>query len=128
MYSYCVIPAQNHCEDFFAFVDHLQASVHDKELFRSSKIDKVEVDTLKGGWQVWLSVKHALPEEVLLQAQAYLVEHCGLSYVKIIAVSESIEDYLQSHWSNFIELVVKQDHGLNQLLTKVDIHFRASHH
>lgn len=125
MYSYCVIPAQDHCEDFFAFIDQLQASVQDKELFRSSKIEKVEVDTIKGGWKVWLSVKHTLPEELLSQAQAYLVEHCGLSYVKIIAVSQSIEDYLQAHWPNFIELVVKQDHGLNQLLTKASWTFSS---
>jgi DNA polymerase-3 subunit alpha (Gram-positive type) len=125
MYSYCVIPAANHCEDFFSFIDHLQASVHDKELFCSSKIEKVEVDTIKGGWEVWLSVKQTLPEELLSQAQAYLVEHCGLSYVKIITVCEGIEDYLKANWQNFIELVVKQDHGLNQMLTKAKWTFSA---
>jgi DNA polymerase III subunit alpha, Gram-positive type len=118
MYSYCVIPAQDHCKEFFTFVDHLQASVHEKELFRSSKIEKVEVDTVKGGWEVLLSVKQTLPGELIQQAQSYLASHCGLKYVKIIAVSGSFADYLKVNWQNFIEQVVKQDSGLKHLLIK----------
>ncbi len=125
MYSYCVIPAQDHCKEFFAFVDQLQASVHDKDLFRSSKIERVEVDTIKGGWKVLLSVKQALPVELIDQAQTYLVKHCGLTYVKFVAVSGSLEDYFHSYWENFIELVVKQDSGLKHLLVKAAWTFSA---
>lgn len=105
MPCYCVIPDQVHRDQFMAFVDELEVSDQEKQLLHHCDIEKVLVDTERGGWHVAMQSLYKIPLKLLRQAEMYLAEHCGLEYVEFTCsvvppqkAVTSLEEYIRHSW------------------------------
>ena len=115
MYSYCIVPSNP--ENFLAFVTQLPIPAEDKELLRYSKVTKVEVNTNKSTWEIFMNVPQKLSEQTLLLASKKLCTDCGLKKVQFVQQLRILEVYLEKEWKHFVAEVSNGIYSIKHLLT-----------
>lgn len=115
MYSYCIVPSNP--ENFLAFVTQLPIPAADKESLRYSKVTKVEVNTNKSTWEIFMNVPKKLSEQTLLVASQKLCADCGLKKVQFVQNLKILEVYLKKEWQYFVAEISNGVYSIKHLLT-----------
>ena len=114
MHSFCIVP--NNCENFWLFVSSLPIKEADKAILKQCKIAKVQVDTKKNCWEVFLDTPKSLPDHILSLAAQQLCKNCGIKEVHFIPKLKILNTYLETEWLDFVQHVAKDNPTVKHLL------------
>ncbi len=124
MHSYCIIP--DNPQNFLNFITKLPIRVEDKEILQAASVTKVDVDTNKSTWKVFLTVPKELSKETLSLAAQQLCGDCGLTKVSFLQTVKVLEDYLAKDWLHFVTEVAKGVYSIKHLLGTAQWNFDGS--
>lgn len=114
MHSYCIIP--NNCENFWLFVSSLPVSDAEKSMLKQCGISKVQVDTKRNCWEVFLTTQTPLPEHLLTLAARQLCSNCGIKEVRFLQKITILKDYLAAQWPDFVQKIAANNPAVKYLL------------
>lgn len=114
MHSYCIIP--NNCENFWLFVSSLPISDAEKALLKQCGIAKVQVDTKRNCWEVFLTTQTPLPDKLLALAARQLCSNCGIKEVRFRQKITVLKDYLDTQWPEFVQKIARDQPTVKYLL------------
>jgi len=114
MSSYCVVP--ENCQSFFQFVDHLPLDPANRELLKTAKVNKVEVNPAASTWVIHINAAKPVSEQVLAIAAEHLCRKCGLNKVAFNQHIKDLEQYLTHQWTKFVEQVIQGQLAVKHLL------------
>ena len=123
MYSYCIIP--DNPQNFLTVITQLPISNQDKELLRSSKVTKVEVDINVNAWHIFINVPGKLSKQTLLLTEQKLCTDCGLTKVDFVQTLRVLEEYLAKEWKDFVAETSKGVYSIKHLLTNAEWDFNG---
>jgi DNA polymerase-3 subunit alpha (Gram-positive type) len=115
MHNFCIVPTN--CENFWLFVASLPIKETDKKLLQQCKVAKVQIDTKRNGWQVFLNTPKHLPETLLTLAARQLCSNCGIQEVRFIQNLKALDSYLESEWSDFVIQISNDNPTVKYLLS-----------
>jgi DNA polymerase-3 subunit alpha (Gram-positive type) len=101
MRNYCIIPDKQ--QNFLAFVAELPMSVNYKNLLKQCNVTKVEVNTVKNTWEVFINAPQVVPASVLAAAAKKFCADCGLAAVHFRQSVTTLDDFLNNHWETLID-------------------------
>lgn len=114
MSDYCIIP--DNCHNFWSFIDNLPLTDEYKEIIKNGRVAKVQIDTKRGTWAIFLTVSQKLPGQMLQQIEKYLCKACNLSSVNFVQEVKELQTYLQRDWEEFIDKIAESNQAVRQFL------------
>ncbi|HWR43123.1 PolC-type DNA polymerase III [Sporomusa sp.] len=114
MPSYCVIP--ENCQSFLLFVDQLPVDSANRELLKTSQVNKVEINPVIGAWTIHITVAKRVSAQILEIAAEHLCQKCGLSKVAFNQQVKDLQQYLTQNWPQFVGQIVQGHHAIKHLL------------
>jgi len=123
MKNYCIIPENQ--QNFLAFVHDLNIDAANKVVLQSSKVNRVYVDVNKRVWNIHITLSKTVPENILKLAEQVLAKQCGLNQVTFVAVRQTLEEYLKTHWMDFISRIAGDNHTVRCLLASAQWNFNG---
>ncbi|MEG6585505.1 PolC-type DNA polymerase III [Dendrosporobacter sp. 1207_IL3150] len=124
MHSYCIVP--NNCENFWVFVSSLPIKEADKDLLRQCRIAKVNIDTKRHCWEVYVDTETKLPENLLTLAAKKLCSDCGIKEVRFIQKLKVLKTYIENEWPDFVDNVSNNNPTVKHLLISAKRSFDGS--
>ncbi|MBP2650257.1 MAG: polymerase subunit alpha [Firmicutes bacterium] len=121
MSTYCIIPEA--AQTLAGLATDLMLKDTDRRLLEQGRITKVEVNTEKATWVVFVNVVESIPNNLLECTAKHICNSCGINEVKFTQTIHILEQYLAEKWPEFINRIANGNHTVKLLMSDAEWDF-----